>query len=131
MASYIHILESAGARTVPLIFDGDLTEELSKLDNLNGVFFCGGGASGAYDVFGQAVYDRVKELNDQGKYLPAWGTCLGFEDLAMYSTRLSKSKILKKPFDADDENYKLEFLVDPSDTRVFGPLKEQAHVFEQ
>ena len=31
MASYINILESAGARTVPLIFDGDLQTELAKL----------------------------------------------------------------------------------------------------
>ena len=60
MASYINILESVGARTVPLIFDGDLETELKKLDYLNGVFYCGGGADGPYDVFGKAVFEKAK-----------------------------------------------------------------------
>lgn len=86
MASYINILESAGARTVPLIYDADLNSQLSKIDHLNGVFYCGGGAGGAYDVFGKAVYDYSKDKNDKGTYLPVWGTCLGFENLAMFSS---------------------------------------------
>ena len=60
MASYINHLESAGARTVPLIFDGDLKQELAKLDHLNGVLYCGGGADGPYDIFGKAVFDKAK-----------------------------------------------------------------------
>ena len=66
MASYINHLESAGARTVPLIFDGDLQTELAKLDHLNGVLYCGGGAEGAYVDFGKAIFDKVKRLNDEG-----------------------------------------------------------------
>ncbi len=78
MASYINHLESAGARTVPLIFDGDLQTELAKLDHLNGVLYCGGGAEGPYTDFGKAIFDKVKRLNDEGQYFPVWGTCLGF-----------------------------------------------------
>jgi len=66
MASYINHLESAGARTVPLIYDGDLKTELAKLDHLNGVFYCGGGAGGDYDIFGKAVFDKAKKMNDDG-----------------------------------------------------------------
>ena len=66
MASYINHLESAGARTVPLIYDGNLQNELAKLDHLNGVFYCGGGAGGDYDVFGKAVFDKAKKMNDDG-----------------------------------------------------------------
>ena len=51
---------------------------MAKVDSLNGVFYCGGGAEGPYDVFGKAVYDKVKGMNDGGNYMPAWGTCLGF-----------------------------------------------------
>ena len=58
MASYINHLESAGARTVPLIFDGDLQTELAKLDHLNGVLYCGGGAEGAYVDFGKSIFDK-------------------------------------------------------------------------
>ena len=78
MTAYIESIEGAGARTVPLIYNGNKTEQLAKVDHLNGVFYCGGAAGGYYDVFGKLVYDKVKALNDQGAYLPVWGTCLGF-----------------------------------------------------
>ena len=77
-AAYVSMLESAGARTVPLIFDADLESQLSKIDHLNGVFYCGGGALGDYYTFGKAVFEYVKRKNDHGQYLPVWGTCLGF-----------------------------------------------------
>ena len=109
MASYINILESAGARTVPLIYDGDLEEQLAKIDSLNGVFFCGGGAGGDYDVFGKTVYEYAKAKNDQGQYLPVWGTCLGFENLAMFSSDNSDT-VLIGGLESDDENYVLNYI---------------------
>lgn len=129
MASYIYALESAGARTVPLIFDGDLETELAKIDKLNGVFYCGGSGTGDYDVFGKKVFEKVKSLNDQGVYLPVWGTCLGFEDLAMFVSD-DADKVLSD-FNADDENYTLEFLVDPKNTKLFKPLQDDTRVFEK
>jgi gamma-glutamyl hydrolase len=79
MASYINALSSAGARTVPLIFDSPNTQiELDKIDKLNGVFYCGGDGGNEYLDFGRKVYQKVKDINDQGNHLPAWGTCLGF-----------------------------------------------------
>jgi len=42
MSSYIDFLKSAGARTVPLIYDSNVEKELAKIDHLNGVFYCGG-----------------------------------------------------------------------------------------
>lgn len=50
--SYISILESAGARTVPVIYDGGDCEISTKLPYLNGVFFCGGDGSDDYFAFG-------------------------------------------------------------------------------
>jgi hypothetical protein len=65
MASYINALASAGARTVPLIFDNPKTQdELDKIDKLNGVFYCGGDGGNAYLEFGRKVYQKVKEIND-------------------------------------------------------------------
>jgi gamma-glutamyl hydrolase len=130
MTSYIDSLESAGARTVPLIFDGNLQEQLAKIDHLNGVFYCGGGAGGAYDTFGKHVYDKVKQLNDQGKYLPIWGTCLGFENLAMFSSDNSNT-VLIGGLESDDENYVLHFLEAPESTRMFGPLGDEVAIFKE
>ena len=66
MAAYIYALESAGARTVPLIFDSEDSEsEFQKIDKLNGILFCGGAAiDDDYESFGRAVYNKVKALND-------------------------------------------------------------------
>ena len=83
MQAYIQALEAAGARTVPLIYNGDINVELTKVDKVNGVFYCGGSAiDDDYIAFGKKVYDKVKALNDKGQYLPIWGTCLGMQDLA-------------------------------------------------
>eukprot|EP00347_Sterkiella_histriomuscorum_P001892 403370267 len=128
MASYIHYLESAGARTVPLIYDGDLDTELAKIDKLNGVFYCGGGAEGDYDVFGKKVFLKVKQMNDDGNHMPIWGTCLGFQDLAMYSADNSNS--ILESFPADDNMSNLKFLVDPKTTKMFSILGADANVFE-
>ena len=119
MASYINMLESSGARTVPLIFGSE--NYLLLLEVVNGVFYCGGGAGGDYDKFGQSIYNYVKQMNDQGTYMPIWGTCLGFENLAMFASDNSSS-VLIGDLQADDENYKLEFMVDPASSRLFGPL---------
>ncbi|TNV86234.1 hypothetical protein FGO68_gene7623 [Halteria grandinella] len=130
MKSYIDHLESAGARTVPLIFDANLEEQLSKIDSLNGVFYCGGGAGGKYDTFGKAVYNKAKKLNDQGEYLPVWGTCLGFENLAMFASD-DEETVLIGGLEADDENYVLHFLKEPSATRIFAPLGDDADIFKE
>lgn len=111
MASYINFLESAGARTVPLIYDGDIETELAKLDHLNGVFYCGGGAGGDYDVFGKRIFEKVIEMNDKGIYMPAWGTCLGFQNFGMYVS--DDVNTVLDNYNSDDDNYPLEFTVDP------------------
>lgn len=130
MSSYIDILESAGARTVPLIFDAPLEEELAKLQNLNGVFYCGGGADGPYNVFGKAIFEAAKSINDEGGYMPVWGTCLGFENLAQFVS-LEGDDVLTSGFESDDENYKLEYLVNPKETKMFAGLGDDAKIFEE
>jgi gamma-glutamyl hydrolase len=128
MASYINILESSGARTVPLIYDKP--DQLKKIDSLNGVFYCGGGAGGEYDVFGRQVYDFVKDKNDAGEYLPIWGTCLGFENLAMFASD-DNATVLIGGLQSDDENYVLEYTVDPTKSRLFGPMSNYSQIFAQ
>ena len=66
MQTYVLAMESSGARTVPLFCDGDIDEELAKVDNLNGILFCGGDNQDDYVAFGKQVYDKVKSINDNG-----------------------------------------------------------------
>ena len=64
MAAYIQHIEAAGGRAVPIFYNGNITEEIAKLDKLNGIFYCGGDGGDDYLAFGKLVYDRVKEIND-------------------------------------------------------------------
>ncbi len=41
--------------------------------------------------------------------MPAWGTCLGFENLAMFASDDSDT-VLTSGFDSDDENFVLHYL---------------------
>lgn len=102
---------------------------MTKIDNLNGIFYCGGGAGGAYDVFGKAVYNYAKTKNDQGNYLPVWGTCLGFENLAMFASD-DENTVLISGLESDDENYQLHFTQTPNTTKLFAPLGDDVKVFE-
>lgn len=123
MASYINALSSAGARTVPLIFDNPNTqEELEKVESLNGVFYCGGDGGDAYLEYGRKIYNKVKEINDKGNHMPAWGTCLGFQYLNVYAAKSGLRVLTEGTFDSDDDNYNLHYLVNASSTRMFGPL---------
>jgi gamma-glutamyl hydrolase len=99
---------------------------LSQLDKLNGIFYCGGEAGGDYITFGKQIFEAVKQKNDEGQYFPIWGTCLGFEDLAMF---VNTSTVLTK-LTAEYDNPLLTFTDDPSTSRLFGPLGEDAHIYE-
>ncbi len=83
MSSFVKFLEGAGARVVPLVPgtpDQDLYNTLTKL---NGVFWPGG--DGDYLATARKIWDKVIEMNQNGQYLPLWGTCMGFETIANFS----------------------------------------------
>lgn len=80
-------LNTAGARIVPIIFNHTWEENKAKIDKCNGVFYAGGAAvEQDYKDFGKQIFNYVKELNDNGIFYPIWGTCLGFEDLALFAS---------------------------------------------
>ena len=43
------------------------------------------GGSGDYLAKGKFVFDWITKQNDIGNFYPIWGTCLGFENLAIYT----------------------------------------------
>lgn len=77
-------MEIAGARVVPLVQGEPEAVTLAKLSKINGVLFPGG--DGEYLEFGRFIFNQLKEYNDKGIYYPAWGTCLGFQNFAIYSS---------------------------------------------
>lgn len=59
-----------------------------------------------------------------------WGTCLGFENLAMFASD-DENTVLIGGLHADDENYVLHFTMEPSASRIFAPLGADAEIFAQ
>ena len=84
MTSYVKYMEAAGARVVPIIYGESEEETLEKLSKLDGVLFPGGDGDN-YDI-GQFVFNELKKYNDAGHFYPAWGTCLGYENMIAYTT---------------------------------------------
>ena len=84
MQAYIDWLEAAGTRVVPIIMTDDQSVTDDKLSKLNGVLFPGG--SGDYLEIGEYIYKYAIRENDAGRFYPIWGTCLGFENLAIFAS---------------------------------------------
>eukprot|EP00746_Dinoflagellata_sp_MGD_P166883 gnl/MRDRNA2_/MRDRNA2_97087_c0_seq1.p1 gnl/MRDRNA2_/MRDRNA2_97087_c0~~gnl/MRDRNA2_/MRDRNA2_97087_c0_seq1.p1 ORF type:complete len:331 (+),score=52.57 gnl/MRDRNA2_/MRDRNA2_97087_c0_seq1:43-1035(+) len=84
LASYVKWLESAGARVIPIEFDMPENEMTEVVGKLNGVLFPGGGAP--YEPgtpYGDASIRIWKAAQETS--MPVWATCLGFEQLMVYS----------------------------------------------
>ena len=61
-------------------------------------------------------------MNDKGNYMPAWGTCLGFQYLATYAATSGLEVLSENAFDSNDDNYPLKFLVPANETKMFEDL---------
>lgn len=126
MEAYVTFMEAAGARVVPLVIGEDEQVTLDKLSKLSGVLFPGGG--GHYTDFSSFIMDRLVEYNDAGHFYPAWGTCLGFENLVKWASDLEYPLT---QLQAHKISLPLDFTVDPQTTKMFSSLGEKAYFFEQ
>jgi gamma-glutamyl hydrolase len=126
MAAYAQFMESAGARVVPIIVNDTIEANLEKIEKLNGVLFPGGG--GDYEFLGRQIYNRIKEINDNGTYYPLWGTCLGHEMLSIYASDEGDSVLDR--YGAHSVSLSLKFLKDPKTTKMYQWLGDSAYLFE-
>ena len=126
MQSYVDWVEAEGARVVPLIQGEPASVTLDKLSKVNGVIFPGG--DGDYLDYGRFVFDAVKKLNDEGTYLPLWGTCMGYENMVSYISDDGWNVL--SVYDLDSASLALEFIEDPEDTKLYEWLGPEAYLFE-
>jgi gamma-glutamyl hydrolase len=86
-ASYVKYLESGGARVVPIPFTLPYQAMEQLLAQLNGVLLPGGGSDmsvpSPYRTAVETVWAYVTKANAAGDYFPLWGTCQGFEQIAV------------------------------------------------
>lgn len=126
MSAYVKFMEGSGARVVPLIWGEPEEVTMDKLSKLNGVLFPGGG--GDYVEFGRTIMNKLIEYNDNGDFYPAWGTCLGFENMNIWAS--DRDLDILERYDAHNISLTLDFQVDPSESTMFADLGEDAWKFE-
>ena len=88
---YISWVEMSGASAVIIPYNTDKLPEYLKM--VHGVVLIGGGISNVKTHSDQQykslihvvrrIFEHAVRENDRGTYFPLWGTCLGFELLAM------------------------------------------------
>ena len=85
-ASYIKFVESSGARAVPVFINKGRDYVIKTFKSVNAVLFPGGSVdlkTSGYFRTGKLIYELALDANKNGDYFPLWGTCLGFEMLAV------------------------------------------------
>lgn len=82
MTSYVDFVLSAGARVVPLIVNEGEESSLKKLNKLDAVLMPGG--DGDYQDYGEFLYKKIVEFNDNGIFYPLYGICMGYENMVGY-----------------------------------------------
>ena len=115
MGAYVRFMQSAGARVVPIYYDESDEDTLEKMGKISGVLMPGGG--GDYVAKGQFISDQARKMNDEGSFFPVWGTCLGFERLAIY-TASDQDNVLEK-YGAHSISMELEFTENPMSSNMY------------
>ncbi|KAF2880123.1 hypothetical protein ILUMI_26058 [Ignelater luminosus] len=119
-ASYVKLLESAGARVVPILIGQEKDYYKYIVQNTNGILFPGGATwfnqSDGFADAGQILYDLALERNINGDYYPIWGICLGMELLAQVAVQ---GKELRAHCLSKKESLPLEFRPDFNTSKTF------------
>lgn len=126
MQAYVDFMEVAGARVVPIVYGEDQSVTDDKLSKINGVLFPGG--NGDYLEIGDHIYTSLISENDSGKFYPLWGTCLGFENLAIFA---SSSGSPLSALLAAEHSLTLDFLVDPKSTKMYSEMSEDPAYYSE
>jgi gamma-glutamyl hydrolase len=89
-ASYVTWIGQAGGRVLPIQLGQPAAYYDAVFAQTNGILFPGGNQgidpSDIYTEEGAILWNLAKQANDRGDYYPIWGTCLGFEELAVLET---------------------------------------------
>jgi len=111
-ASYVKFLEQAGARVVPVHYDASEAELTALFGSINGLLLPGGGSdlknTTRLHRAGKTLYDLAVKANDAGDFFPLWGTCMGFQFMALLTTE-DPTILCHGCFDSDGDPLPLVF----------------------
>ncbi|CAL4894443.1 unnamed protein product [Urochloa decumbens] len=109
-ASYVKLVESAGARVIPLLYDDPREDFYQNLKLVNGVIFTGGSETDP-GQYSDRIFDTLQYVMDRkedGDPIPLLAICLGFQ---IVSTIVAQDKYILTKFDATNQPSTLQFPV--------------------
>jgi len=127
MSAYVKFIESSGGRVVPMIWNQTEAVTKEQMSKLDGVLFPGGG--GDYNDLGKFVLKEAMELNDKGHFFPVWGTCLGFERLALFTA--DKPETVLEKYGSIHHSLPVKFTKKPYESKMFCEMGPEAYLFEK
>eukprot|EP01133_Synstelium_polycarpum_P013427 gene13427-15823_t len=71
-----------------------------------------------HEIPGQSVWDYVIKANDRNDFMPLWGTCQGFEQIAMLAAN-DIDTVLRKDYDSNNMSIPLNFTAYARHSRLF------------
>ena len=80
------------------------------------------GGDADYLKKGEFVFDQVKKMNDAGQLYPLWGTCLGYENLVIWTANM-RDKALET-YGINNVSLPLNFKKDPQGTKMFSSFEK-------
>lgn len=88
VASYVKYVEAAGARVIPVRYNWSRSKLRKVFGLINGLLLPGGAADlhpNKHQFFRSVSYmfQLAEESNQRGERFPIWGTCLGWEAMAV------------------------------------------------
>ncbi|UCE63388.1 MAG: gamma-glutamyl-gamma-aminobutyrate hydrolase family protein [Nitrospirota bacterium] len=120
-ASYVTWIGQAGARVLPILLNQPDEYYAQIFERTNGILFPGGNQridpSDIYTEEGEILWNLAKEANDRGDYFPIWGTCLGFEELAVLEA--GDGQVISLDVVAENLALPLRFTRDLGRSRLF------------
>ncbi len=123
-ASYVNWIGQAGARVLPVRLRQPAEYYQEVFDLTNGLVLPGGNQGidpdDIYTEEGAILYKLAKEANDRGDYYPIWGTCLGFEELAVLET--GNGKVISQNVVATNLSLPLRLSPGAESSRLFGGM---------
>ena len=97
--------------------------------HLDGVLFPGGNGDEMYKAKSQYIWEKAIEFNDSGQFFPLWGTCQGFEYMAIFAA--DEGDDVLSTLEAENISLNLKFVVDPNETKMFREASEKSKLFEE
>eukprot|EP00929_Paragymnodinium_shiwhaense_P086208 TRINITY_DN46738_c0_g1_i1.p1 TRINITY_DN46738_c0_g1~~TRINITY_DN46738_c0_g1_i1.p1 ORF type:complete len:367 (-),score=81.79 TRINITY_DN46738_c0_g1_i1:101-1201(-) len=130
---YVEWLHAGGADVVPLVYSDPIETLDALLGKIDAIFFTGGGDDQGihglafpdrYVNASKYLYEAAKKSSLEGKPFPVWGTCQGFQMLAVLAAG-DRPSVIQATYGTEPSFMHLNFTAAAAASRLFGAAPQE------